>query len=143
VLDPLAASQAGDRLVDLNHALLEQLRGAFGITTPVHLASALGCPGSRTAHLVAICEAVGATTYVTPPGSLDYLVEDQGLFEAAGLAVEVQVYEHPTYPQCYAPFLSHASSVDLLSNVGPEAGTIMRSGRRPSAALPDTVEVER
>jgi len=143
VLDPLAESQAGDRLVDLNHALVERLRAAFEITTPVRLASALDCRGTRTAHLVEICRAVGATTYVTPPGSLDYLVADRGLFDDAGLAVEVQVYDHPTYPQCHSPFLSHASSVDLLSNVGSEAGPIMRSGRRPGAGLADTVEVDR
>jgi hypothetical protein len=99
------------------------------------LASELDVTGGRSERLVAICQAVGATAYLTPPGSVEYLSEDRVLFTRAGLPVLVQRYEHPTWTQAHAPFLPFASAIDLLFNAAPEALVIVRSGRREPVPL--------
>lgn len=54
---------------------------------------------------------------------------DLGQFAEAAITVQAQAYQHPQYPQRYAPFVSHLAVIDLLFNCGPESLTILRSGR--------------
>jgi hypothetical protein len=45
---------------------------------------------------------------------------DLARFEAAGIAVRVQRYDHPVYPQRHGEFVPFLSGLDLLLNVGAE-----------------------
>lgn len=122
-------------LVELNCALIAWMAVQLDVNTPMVRATTLGIPGERGEHVAAICERLGADRYLSPAGSEAYLQEDRAAFDSRGIAVDLHVYEHPQYRQCYKPFMSHASAVDLILNAGPAAPSIMRAGRRPPRAL--------
>lgn len=124
-------------LVDLTIPLLEWLAGRVEVTTPLVRASSLPGTGGRSDLLASLTDAVGADTYVSPPGSLGYLAEDHAAFDERGIAVEVHRYEHPAYDQGGADFQSHCSALDLLLRDPAGAGDVLRSGRRPTVALAD------
>jgi hypothetical protein len=56
-------------------------------------------------------------------------------FAAAGIDLTFQNYRHPVYRQPGTAFRAHLSFLDALMNLGPEAASIMRDGRRPSHTL--------
>jgi WbqC-like protein len=115
------------RLAPLAVASAEWLARAAGITTPVRLASALAVDGGdATGRLVAICEALGADTYLAGGQGAKYL--DAGQFRAAGIAVLYQRYEHPVYAQQHGEFMPFLSAVDLLLTHGDESLPILRRG---------------
>jgi hypothetical protein len=115
------------RLCDLNLATLDLLCEQLGIRTPRVLASTLRAREDPTDRLIDLTRAVGGTVYLT--GRLGPAYMDLAHFAQAGIAVQVQAYRHPEYPQRYAPFLPGLSVVDLLLNCGPESLEILRSGR--------------
>jgi hypothetical protein len=122
------------RLCDLNVAVLELLCEQLGIRTPRVMASSLPAREEPTDRLIDLVRAVGGTVYLA--GRMGPAYMDIARFSRAGLAVEVQAYRHPEYPQRYAPFLPDLSVVDLLLNCGPESLAILRSGRRWEPAGP-------
>lgn len=117
-----------EKLIDLNLALVQWLAGELSIKTPIVRSSALHLEGHRSGHLVAACQRLGASDYLSPR-SATYLLDDLGMFAEEGIAVYFQNYSCPEYEQRFPPFLAYASVVDLLFNEGPESGNIMRSGR--------------
>lgn len=122
-------------LVELNCALIAWMAEKLGVTTAMIRASELATGGERGEHVAAICEMVGASRYLSPAGSENYLIEDSHAFERRKIEVLIHMYEHPTYIQKFNPFIPFASALDLIFNVGPGAGAVMRSGRRASRAL--------
>ena len=115
-----------ERLVDLNLALIEAVRGVLGIETPMTAASRLVDSGEKgSALILALCRALGARRYLSGPDGARYL--DLESFERAGIAVDFHDYRHPEYPQLHAPFLSHMSVVDLIFNHGPGSLSILRN----------------
>jgi hypothetical protein len=120
-----------ERLVELNVALIRWMCARLGITTPLVRSSTLSPQGKRTEALVSICEQLAATQYLATLGSAMYLLEERHFFEARGLPVTFHHYVHPTYTQLYPPFMPYASAIDLLCNEGPNALSVVRSGRRP------------
>lgn len=131
----LRASASTGKLADLNRGLITWLMTQLHVTTPVVLSSALEVDGKRGELVAKLCEHVGATRYVSPAGAEEYLVEDRLEFDSRSIAVELHVYDHPEYSQCFEPFIPYASALDLLLNHGDAALGIMRSGRRPSRPL--------
>ncbi len=115
------------RLCDLNVAALDLLCDHCGLSTRRLLASGLTAREDPTDRLIDLCRAVGGTAYLAGESGPDYM--DLGRFAQAGIAVSVQDYRHPAYPQQHTPFVSHLSVVDLLFNCGPESLAILRSGR--------------
>ncbi|MBF0370536.1 MAG: WbqC family protein [Magnetococcales bacterium] len=107
------------RLVDLDLALIERMCGWLGLERPLHRSSELGVGGGQSGRLVALCQHFGADTYLTGDSARDYL--DGDLFAEAGIGVEWQNYQHPTYPQLHGGFVPYLSTLDLLFNVGPES----------------------
>ena len=120
-----------DRLVDLNADLIELMRGALGITTPLIRSSTIAADGHRVTRLISICSELGAKCYLSPLGSKPY-IEENDAFRDHGIELRYHQYEHPVYPQLHGRFLSHLSAVDLLLNAGHESLAILQSGRRPS-----------
>jgi len=115
------------RICDLNVAVLELLCRHLGVTTPRILASTLPAREEQTGRLIDLCKAVGGTEYLAGQAGSSYM--DLGQFAEAAITVQAQAYQHPQYPQRYAPFVSHLAVIDLLFNCGPESLTILRSGR--------------
>lgn len=123
------------KLADLNLRLIRWVVQKLGITTPLFVNSETGCEGKRSGLLVGICQHLGASQYLSPVGSAEYLREDRSQFEQAGIQVWLHGYEHPVYRQLYTPFMPYACVLDLLFNEGPRALEIIRSGRREPTAL--------
>ena len=110
-----------ERLVDLNAVLLDFLRAAFGIRTPLVNSSELDVPGAKGELVLNLCEAVGADALLVGlGGSRGYL--DRAAFARAGIELVFQEFNHPVYPQRgSAPFIAGLSAVDLLFNSEEEA----------------------
>jgi len=123
-----------ERLVDLNQAGLELLRGAFGITTPLLRSSELAVEGARMDLILNICRAVGADTLLAGMGgSRGYL--DTEAFARAGVRIEYHDFKHPEYAQCGdAPFIKGLSAIDMLFNCGPQASSMLFPERMKEAA---------
>jgi hypothetical protein len=117
-------------LLDLNLGVIVWALEVLKIRTPLIHASSLGIDGKRTELLANICEAVGATEYVSPIGSAEYLLPEQDVLRRCGIDIRFQNYEHPQYRQVFAPFDPFASVIDLIFNLGDEAAAVMRGGRK-------------
>jgi len=131
----LKQSATTGMLADLNSGLIDWLLLQLGIATPQVRSSELAVEGKRGAMVANLCKHVGASRYVSPAGAQEYLLEDRAEFDKRGIAVGLQVYEHPIYRQCFQPFMPYASVLDLLLNEGDAAAAILRSGRRPPRTL--------
>ena len=120
---------------ELNEDFICTIARRIGIATPFLKASQLhGVEGRKDERLVSICRAIGASTYLSAPGSAVYIEQEQegGAFAGSGIAILYHHFDHPVYPQRQDGFVSHMSIVDLLMNCGYESALeIIRSGRRP------------
>jgi hypothetical protein len=139
----LKQSAGAGKLVELNCGLIDWLAVQLDVITPRVRSSELAVEGKRGALIAKLCEYVGAKRYVSPAGAEQYLLEDRAEFDNRGIAVELQVYEHPAYRQCFQPFLPYASVLDLLLNEGEAAGGILKSGRRMPRCLGTGVSDEK
>jgi hypothetical protein len=117
-------------LLNLNLGLIREVLETLRIRTPLVRASTLGVDGKRTELLANICKAVGANEYISPLGSAEYLLAEQDVLRQRGVDISFQNYEHPQYRQVFAPFEPFTSVIDLIFNLGDEAATVIRSGRK-------------
>ena len=106
---------------------MQWLLKAYGILTPVCHASQYVAREEPTNRLIDLCRAVGATRYLAGPGAEHYM--DKPRFEASGIQVETQVFQHPIYRQVYEPFEPNLSALDLLFMQGPDALATLRRTR--------------
>jgi hypothetical protein len=119
------------RLAALTISLLRWFAEVMEIRTPMLRSSELPVEGKRTNLLAEICGSLGATTYLSPLGSAEYLLNELSILTGRGTEVRFQHYEHPAYRQLFPPFQPYACILDLLFNEGDNALAIIRSGRRP------------
>jgi hypothetical protein len=130
-------------LCDLNLRLIAWLAEELGIQARFETNTALGGQGARSDLMLDICRRVNAQICLSPIGSAAYLAEE---FDPAGspdLELRFQHYEHPTYRQCFEPFLPYASAIDLLFNTGGDALAVMRSGRRAALGAAEAFRAAR
>jgi len=116
-------------LAEFNVAVIRWLLEQFEVEAEVAVSSELGCAGSATDKLLALCRKLGATEYLSGVSGRDYL--DESKFRDAGIAVRYQEFRHPVYEQRFEPFLPAMSSLDLLFNRGPESARILRDPAFP------------
>ncbi len=116
-----------ERLADLNLAVIRWLLKAFGMSTPIQLASEMHLRQEPTDRLIDICRAVGATHYLAGAGAHAYM--DVPRFQESGVMLEVQEFKHPVYRQCYEPFFPGMAALDVLLTCGGEALKSLRSTR--------------
>jgi len=122
VVLPVLSDPGLVKLQDLNLQLIFALCRALDIISEFTCSSDLQPEGERSARLVSILQKLSERDYLSPPGSADYIAED-GLLEAAGIAVEYQHFEPFSYPQrSAATFEPRLSIVDVVANVGFELG---------------------
>ena len=110
-----------ERLTDLDRAMLDFLRDAFQIRTPIVRSSELGAEGAKSDLILNLCRAVGADTLLAGfGGSRAYL--DAEAFGRSGVGIRWHEFTHPTYRQCGSePFIPGLASIDLLFNHGPQS----------------------
>jgi hypothetical protein len=122
-----------ERLVDLDQAMLDFLRDALCISTPLVRSSELNVAGTRSELILNLCRAVGADAYLAGlGGSRHYL--DRDAFARAGVEIVWQDFRHPHYAQCGGgEFVAGLSAVDLLFNQGPRSRALLL-GEAASAA---------
>jgi len=121
-------AQPWERLVDLNVRMITVLRDALGIRTPLLLASQLTDDPDPGGRLVAICQAVGARTYLAGPDGKQYM--EMTRFAAHGIRVREQRFHHPVYTQQFGAFLPAMAAVDLLFNMGPASLLQLRQAQQ-------------
>ena len=77
----------GDALYSMNHKSIAHCRTKLNIKTDVVISSDLNVNGSKSELLYNICKEVGATTYLSGKGGIDYL--DTNVFKG----IDVEVFE--------------------------------------------------
>ena len=111
-----------EKLVDLDLAMLDFVREAFGITTPLVRSSTMKAEGARSELLLNLCREIGPNTTFLGGlgGSRGYL--NLEAFAEAGIGVQWQQFKHPTYTQSSGTaFVPGLMSLDALFNCGPAA----------------------
>ena len=109
----------------LNRALIELIKGWLEINTPIVESYAYpNIQGSKTDLLIQMCESVGANQYLSNEGARVYV--DEQLMSTRGIQHCWQKFMHPIYEQGHQ-FLSNTSALDIIFNLGPHAGSIVRS----------------
>lgn len=113
-------------LADLNLALLDFLREAMDIHTPMVKSTELDVAGARSDLILNLCLATGADRYLAGMGgSRSYL--DVAAFRAAGVDIVWQDFQHPRYAQCGSDsFIAGLSAIDFLFNRGTRQRTVSR-----------------
>jgi hypothetical protein len=134
--------QEWENLCALNIHGIKTLTEKLDLEVEFVRSSALNASGQKANLLVNICRELGATEYLSPLGSREYIAEDNP-FPDAGIKLRYQHFEHPTYEQQHGDFVSHMSVIDLLLNEGPESRPILRSGEREPYTSEEAKEVEK
>lgn len=112
-------------LADLTIGLILQLKAQLGIKTRVLRSSELDGSGTKADLLASLCKQIGATAYVSPPGSKEYLDESDA-FDQVGVPVQYFEFKHPEYPQPFGEFLPSMSIIDMLFNCGERSPELIR-----------------
>ncbi|HZL30504.1 MAG TPA: WbqC family protein [Pseudolabrys sp.] len=115
------------KLAELTIGLTQKIQALLGIETPVLRSSAMHGAGTKAELLVSLCLEVGATEYISPPGSQEYLDESDA-FKQAGIPVRYFKFQHPEYPQLFGEFLPYMSCIDMLFNCGDRSLSLIESG---------------
>jgi hypothetical protein len=110
----------------VNQHFLLAICQMLGIATPISNSADYGQLGAgKTEKLIGLCQAAGATAYLSGPSARSYLNEDA--FTAAGIALHYANYAgYAEYPQRYPPYDPHVSIIDLLFNTGPAAASYLK-----------------
>lgn len=127
--EPFFSQLYGKNWTTLNPLLREStsyLLAAFGIKTPIHYSSQMIADGKKDELVLQLCQAVGATVYLSGALGRNYLREP--IFRAAGIEVQYQDYAHPQYQQGHAQFEPYMAAIDLLFNEGPNSLRILTHG---------------
>jgi len=123
----LACIEGQKLLADLNIDIIDHCRTLLDIETPLLRSSRMQGRGAKANLLASLCKQVGATEYISVPGSKDYL-DESSAFEDIGVPVRYFNYRHPEYPQLFGDFLPYMSVIDMLFNCGDQSADLVRSG---------------
>lgn len=127
-------SRQWDDLTELNKTIIHHIVDAFGIKTricevaEIGEAAPLAVEGKSTELLFNICQALGASTYLSGAFGKEYLDED--LFTDHEIKVVYQEFFHPEYKQVFSPFIPNMSAIDLLFNYGKSSLQILSGEKK-------------
>jgi hypothetical protein len=114
-------------LTEVNELFLTEICARLGIETTLRRSTEYRSSGESTERLATLCEAAGATEYLSGPAARDYL--DEGRFERAGIAVSYMDYGgYPEYPQPHPPFEHAVTILDPILALGDEAADYVLRG---------------
>lgn len=106
----------GASLGNANVDHLVHIGELMGLSTRIERASVLESGlywTTATERLLAICQSLGATTYLSSPGARTYMESELHKFADAGIEVRWHEFHHIPYVDD-GPFVSHLSLVDFL-----------------------------
>jgi hypothetical protein len=113
-----------NRIAALDEAGIRRIASELGIDAgKIVLQSEAPASGHGTDLLVALCKAVGGTTYLTGDGAGGYIEPER--FAAAGLDFAEQRFTPPSYPQQSTSPVPGLSIIDALMNCGWEDTAIL------------------
>lgn len=115
------------KLVDLNIGIVKFLCGLFGIKTQLLRSSDLHGCGTKADLLASLCLELGATEYISAPGSKAYLDESTA-FAQIGIPIRYFNFHHPVYPQLFGDFLPFMSAIDMIFNCGEHSAELLNQG---------------
>ncbi|MEQ1656515.1 MAG: WbqC family protein [Nitrospira sp.] len=118
-----------NQLADLTMGLILHIKNALGVRTRILRSSELRGIGHKADLLASLCQQVGATEYVSPPGSKEYL-EASDAFAKIGVPVRYFQFIHPEYPQLFGEFVPYMSCIDMLFNCGDKSLSLIEGGLR-------------
>lgn len=124
----LQALYEGDEtgLAQFNMQSIRLLLDLLRVNVEIVFASALDPQGRKNALLVDLLAKTGCDRYISGPGARAYFEPEP--FEAAGIEVRWQEFNHPIYPQLHGSFEPYLSSIDVLLNCGAEeSAKLLRS----------------
>ncbi len=111
-------------LSEVNRAGVLLLLNMLGVQREIKVASELEeFPEEPSERLAAICEFLGADTYLSGAGGREYLHLEP--FHQKEITVIFQEFKHPVYPQLYGDFIPNLSLLDLLFNCGPDSLNVL------------------
>jgi len=109
-------------LVDINIAIIIAISEVLGLSTKFLCASDLNCEAPRSRRLISICEIIGATSYISPEGSRQYLEQDGFTNKLGEIPMRFHRFIPEPYPQFRCKgFIPYLAAVDLVANLGPDA----------------------
>lgn len=124
-LDLLDSVYARDPLIELLIASIEVTADTLALRGPKwwKRSSELAIHGSSWERVLSIVKAVGGTRYLTAHGAANYL--NHAAFDDAGIVVEYMDYSKTIYRQLHGSFTAYVSTLDVIANLGPDAGNII------------------
>ena len=119
ILDPVF-SKRHRMLADLNCALISEITASLKLDTPLLKSSELNVPKTdKQLRLLQFCEKLDANEYLSVPGSMSYLKENNP-FPSSNINLKFFSFEHPVYPQLHGAFEPYLSIIDAIANIGLE-----------------------
>ncbi|MEW6600033.1 MAG: WbqC family protein [Nitrospirota bacterium] len=109
-----------------NIELINGICSFLDIHTQIVFASDKNIQGGKTDLIIDICEKTDADTFMLGMGG-SLLYADRALILSKGIKLVSQNFRHPEYRQLYEGFLPNLSVLDLLFNMGPQSGNVIRS----------------
>ncbi len=115
-----AYSREWQYLVDIDLYFITEFARCLGLNNKkIVRSSSLNVRGNRVERLVTFCQIFKANIFYEGAAGRNYInIKD---FEAQGIKVEFQDYNHPVYNQLHGDFVPYLSVIDLLFNLGPES----------------------
>jgi hypothetical protein len=114
-------------LLENNMSFIIWMGGILKINTPLLRSSEMGVSGENAVLLANICSKLGATEYLSPPGSRTYL-DDSDAFSKLCIPIKYFNFECLPYTQQYGEFVPYLSTLDLLLNCGKAGVDIINKG---------------
>ncbi|MCH2038200.1 MAG: WbqC family protein [Rickettsiales bacterium] len=114
-----------DSLSRINYSFIQALCVLFGITTSISYSTDIMplealASYDKNERLIAICNAVDASHYLSGPAAKTYMDEER--FKQEGIEVEFMNYpNYPDYPHLYGKCDHYVSIIDLLFHAGNDA----------------------
>lgn len=109
----------------LNIHVVKKLAEIIGIETPIYVASELDqFPEEPDDRLIALTKYFDADVYLAGSGGKDYMDFDK--YDASGVKVMFQEFNHPVYDQLFGDFEPFMSVIDLIFNHGKKSLKILR-----------------
>jgi len=111
---------------EINRYFIDAINAILGIKTVIRDSREFVLADGKSERLLALCQELGATTYLSGPAASDYL--DESIFKEAGIHVEWMDYSgYQAYHQLFPPFEHGVSVIDLIFNEGENAKNFLKS----------------
>jgi hypothetical protein len=124
-----AAAADLSRLSAINELFIKEICVILGITTKLTAARDYPSAGTKTDLVIALCQAAGASRYLSGPAARDYIETEK--FVRANIELAYIDYTgYPEYRQPHGAFEHSVSVLDLIFCAGPDARRYMKIGTR-------------